>query len=61
MILLLILRSGLMIRDENWFDAVGKDDWRVEQIEKREEERKKANEIPQTHAVPTMREQGQSG
>lgn len=27
-----------MIRDEDWFDAVGKDDWRVEQIEKRERE-----------------------
>lgn len=28
-----------MRRDEDWFDAVGKDDWRVEQIEKREKER----------------------
>lgn len=27
-----------MRRDEDWFDAVGKDDWRVEQIEKRERE-----------------------
>lgn len=29
-----------MIRDENWFDAVGKNDWRQEQIEKREREAK---------------------
>lgn len=28
-----------MRRDADWFDAVGKDDWRVEQIEKREKER----------------------
>ena len=30
-----------MIRDENWFDAVGKNDWRQEQIEKREKEKQK--------------------
>lgn len=27
-----------MRRDEDWFDAVGKYDWRMEQIEKREKE-----------------------
>lgn len=27
-----------MVRDENWYDAVGKNDWRQEQIEKRERE-----------------------
>ena len=33
-----------MIRDENWFDAVGKDDWRQEQIEQREKEKQKQEE-----------------
>ena len=28
-----------MRRDEDWFDAVGKNDWRQEQIEKREKDR----------------------
>ena len=28
-----------MRRDENWFDAVGKNDWRQEQIEQREKDR----------------------
>ena len=26
-------------RDEDWFDAVGKNDWRQEQIEQREKDR----------------------
>lgn len=29
-----------MKRDENWFDAVGKYDWREQQIEAREQQRK---------------------
>ena len=28
-----------MRRDEDWFDAVGKNDWRQEQIEQREKDR----------------------
>ena len=28
-----------MIRDENWFDAVGKNDWRQEQIEQRQKQK----------------------
>lgn len=54
------MRLFNMIRDENWFDAVGKDDWRVEQIEKREKEREKVNEVPPPSSVSEMREQGQS-
>ena len=33
-----------MVRDENWFDAVGKDDWRQEQIERREKAMNKTQE-----------------
>lgn len=46
-----------MVRDEDWFDAVGKDDWRVEQIEKRERE----NELQKTKCVPLGRTHNQEG
>ena len=50
-----------MRRDEDWFDAVGKNDWRQEQIEQREKERKNLNEVPTSPALPKVREQRQPG
>lgn len=57
-----------MRRDEDWFDAVGKNDWRQEQIEQREKDRlaqanantnklmESTDGVCPTHAVPEVRE-----